>query len=116
MRLGRTMTLSIALLSAAVLAVVITLLAIGGRGTPSPEEPVVEIPEASRRELPEPELILPNEHQRLLSHRFRPFREPRGSWTEEDVARFWEDPRSVTGDFLLREARQEVDGILQGVP
>ena len=116
MRLGRTMTLSIALLSAAVLAVVITLVASGGAGPPSAGEPVVAVVETPRRELPEPELILPNERQRLLSHRFRPFREPRGSWTEEDVARFWEDPRSVTGDFLLREARREVDGILQGVP
>lgn len=116
MRLGRNLTLTIALGSAAILAVIITILVAGGRRANAREEPVLAIPQVSPAELPAPDLLLPNEQQRLLSHRFRPSREPRGTWTEEDVARFWENPQSITGDYLLREGTREVDEILQGVP
>jgi hypothetical protein len=110
------MTVAIAVLSLGVLAVIVTLLTASGRQTPPPSEPGVSIPQISRRQLPDPELLLPNEHERLLSHRFRPFREPRGSWTQDDVDRFWKDPRSLTGDYLLQEGTREVQEILREVP
>lgn len=115
MRLGRNATIAILVLSAALLAVLVTLLAGGGRQQPS-EEAGVSLPSIPERQLPTPELLIPRENERLLSHRFRPHREPRGAWSESDKERFWADPTAVTGEYLRVEGKKAVESMFEAVP
>ncbi len=100
------------------LVVVLATVLIGRRpGEASPEEALLVAPPAVvEQSLPAPELLLPDEHARLLSHRFRPSREPRSSWTESDLERFWHEPEAITRSHLLHHGHSAVETMFDEVP
>lgn len=116
MRLGRNATIAILVLSAALLTVIVTVLTAGGRREGPPEEAGVSLPALPERQLPAPELLIPRENERLLSHRFRPYREPPGAWPESDKQRFWVEPRAVTKEYLQEEGKKAVESMLEAIP
>lgn len=116
MRPGRNATIVILVLSAALVAVVVTVVAARGRRDNPPQEAGVSLPSLPERELPAPELLIPRENERLLSHRFRPYREPRGAWSESDKERFWIDPRTVTEEYLLGEGKKSLESMFEAIP
>jgi hypothetical protein len=116
MRLGRNATIATLVLSAALLAVIVTVFTAGGGREAPPEEVGVSLPSVPEARLPAPELLVPRENERLLSHRFRPYREPRGGWPESDKERFWTDPRAVTEEYLRVEGKKAVESMLEAIP
>ncbi|MFP4429846.1 MAG: hypothetical protein ACLFPV_01200 [Spirochaetaceae bacterium] len=116
MRLGRNATIATLVLSTALITVLVTVLTAGGGREAPPEEVGLSIPSVPEGRLPAPELLLPRENERLLSHRFRPYREPRGVWSESDKERFWTDPRTVTEEYLMVEGKKAVESMLEAIP
>ena len=116
MRLGRNATIVILVLSTAALAASVALFTAAGSRVPAPEDAEFPLPAFSQPELPAPRLLIPSEHERLLSHRFRPYREPRRMWTENDRSRFWIDPERVTADYLRSEGKKSLEAMFEAVP
>lgn len=116
MRLGRNATIVILVLSAAVLAALVAVISGAGNRATAPEEAGVLLPAYSEPDLGPPRLLVPSENERLLSHRFRPYREPRRTWTESDTERFWIDPKRVTAEYLRSEGKRELDAMFEAIP
>jgi hypothetical protein len=62
--------------------------------------------------IPPEELFIPAEPDFVPD--FLPRREPRQSWSVEDIRPFWRDPSNE--DFWREEVKSAVDKLLEGVP
>lgn len=116
MSLRPGVTVGLLLVGGALVAVVATLLLSRLSNDERGSEESIVLPSLPEQGLPEPSLLIPNENERLLSHRFRPLREPRGVWTPEDIDRFWQDPKAITEEYLREEGRRGVETMLEKVP
>lgn len=116
MRLGRNATIVILVLGTAAVAALATLLVASGSRPPDSESAELLLPTFSEPELPAPRLRVPSENDRLLSHRFRPYREPRRMWGESDRKQFWIDPKRVTEHYLRSEGKRALDAMFEAVP
>ena len=61
-------------------------------------------------------LVVENELERGTSPHWVPFREMKDSWTNEDAALHWLDPRQIGVDVLEEEVTTSIRRMLEEVP
>lgn len=60
-------------------------------------------------------MVLPDELYRPYGSVFHHYRERKDKWTEEDIDKYWVDPRKLSITILKQKSEEIVDSILQGV-
>jgi hypothetical protein len=89
------------------ISLTVITMASGGRG-----EGVVR--ETVELAIPPEDLFFPGEPDFVPSLLLE--REPRGFWTPDDIAPFWEDPGNLGRDQWLREMELVIDKLMEDVP
>jgi hypothetical protein len=62
------------------------------------------------------DLIVPDEIERYLTPDLKYHREPRESWSREEIDTYWVDPRKLGIDVLTRENRLFIKELFESVP
>ncbi|MFO8065752.1 MAG: hypothetical protein R6V29_14105 [Spirochaetia bacterium] len=111
------------ILGMSLFAVLVTVVAVlwTRPSAPEGEEGTEEslLGENARPQLPNvgiDDLAVPNEGRRLENWTWQRYRTPGNPWDEEEVDRFWVDPKEPALEYLGTRNDEEVERILQNVP
>lgn len=98
-------------LIAALLAALITILAMMPEKTPAQENGEMGIPEG--RGLPLSDFMVPSEYKELAPQPPHYFDALAEKWGEEKIEKFWINPRDISLEILVEKNNQFIDSLLQ---
>lgn len=101
--------------TAAVIAVSITLIVgLANRKTNTVPGPEVAYPDDATLEISE--LLIPEEFVFDTVEKWYLFRKPMDRWTDQQVEKYWIDPKAIAQDLLSRETETFMKAFVERIP
>jgi len=60
--------------------------------------------------------VIPESYKHLLEDKWIPFRPDRDKWTEEEIKKYWQDPKEAILEYLEKENEILIDELFKEIP